>query len=146
MSRQFQTELTVQWGDVDLAGVVYFPHFFRYFSMTETEFYRSNGLSMVELEESLNIRLPRVDARCQYLMPARFGDQLCISMEIGHIGTKTVKYLFNVQRGDDAIAQGHLVIASVSMTDFKSIPLPGGLREFLRPYAPSDGAAEHRGG
>jgi acyl-CoA thioester hydrolase len=142
MSRRYKTEVAVHWGDVDLAGVVYFPHFFRYFSIAETEFYRSNGLSMVELEESLNIRLPRVDARCRYLMPARFGDRLSIVMEIEHIGTKTVKYLFEVRRGNDMIAQGHLVIVAVSIADFKAIPLPSGLREFLRPYAPSDGAAQ----
>lgn len=142
MSRQFQTEVTVHWSDVDLAGVVYFPHFFRYFSIAETEFYRSNGLSMVELEESLDIHLPRVDARCRYLMPARFGDRLCIIMEIEHIGSKTVKYLFEARRGNDVIAQGHLVIATVSRADFKAIPLPGLLREFLRPYAPSFGATE----
>lgn len=142
MSRQFKTELTVQWGDVDLAGVVYFPHFFRYFSITETEFYRANGLNMVELEEWLNIRLPRVDARCQYLMPARFGDRLTISMEIEHVGTKTLKYLFQVWRGNDKIAQGHLVLAAASMAEFKSVPLPVELREFLEPFAPSHGAAE----
>ncbi len=137
MSRRFTAPMSVEWGDVDLAGVVYYPHFFRYFSITESKFYASMGKSMLELEESLGIRLPRVEAYCRYLSPARFGDQLDISLEIEHIGTKTVKYLFDVQRDETAIASGHLVISSVSMADFKAIPLPEDLLRFLEPYAPA---------
>ena len=130
----FTTQLTVQWADVDLAGVVYFSHFFRYFNITETEFYRSLGSTVLELEESLGIRLPRADAHCRYLKPAHFGDRLSVRMDIGRIGTKTVKYLFDVRRGEEAIAAGHLVIASVSMAGFKSVPLPRELREMLETH------------
>ena len=137
MTRHFSNEITVQWADVDLAGVVYFPHFFRYFRIAETEFYRSMGLTMVELEEELNIRLPRIDAHCRYLKPAKFGDQLTVTLKIEFISTKTIKYLFEVARYDEEIANGHLVIASVSMADFKSIPVPDRLREMLQPYLPS---------
>lgn len=138
MTQRFTTEITVQWGDVDLAGVVYFPHFFRYFSIAESEFYHSLGLTMLELEESLNIRLPRVEAACRYLKPARFADRLSVSLEIERITTKTVKYRFDARRGDEAIAEGHLVIASVSMADFKAIPLPEKLRAMLQPESSSD--------
>jgi acyl-CoA thioester hydrolase len=141
MTRRFTTEITVRWGDVDLAGVVYFPHFFRYFDEAESEFYHSLGPNIVELEESLGIRLPRVEAHCRYLSPARFGDRLSISLEIERITTRTIKYLFGVRRGDEAVAEGHLVIASVSIANFKAIPLPQKLRELLQPYAPPDGGA-----
>jgi acyl-CoA thioester hydrolase len=141
MTRRFTTEITVQWGDVDLAGVVYFPHFFRYVDIAEAEFYNSLGPTVLELEESLGIRLPRVEATCRFLKPARFGDRLSVTLEIERLSTKTVRYLFGVRRGNEAIAEGHLVIASVSIADFKAIPLPQKLRELLRPYAPPDGGA-----
>jgi acyl-CoA thioester hydrolase len=140
MTKRFTTELTVQWGDVDLAGVVYYPHFFRYFSIAETEFYRSLGPTMLEIEDSQGIRLPRVDAGCRFLNPAHFGDILNISLEIEKMGSKTIKYLFEVWREKDAIAKGHVIIASVSQEHFKSVPLPDGLREILRPYTPEQGA------
>jgi acyl-CoA thioester hydrolase len=141
MSRRFTASFTVQWADVDLAGVVYFPHFFRYFSETEAAFYRSLGPNLLELEESLGIRLPRVEAACRYLKPARFGEQLDVSLSIARLGAKTVRYEFDVCRGDEAIAAGHLVIASVTMADFKSIPLPQPMRQLLEPYAPPDGGS-----
>lgn len=141
MTRRFTTEITVHWGDVDLAGVVYFPHFFRYFDEAEGEFYQSLGPNIVALEESLEMRLPRVEAHCRYLSPARFGDRLRISLEIERVTTKTIKYLFDVRRGEEAVAEGYLVVASVSMADFRAIPLPQKLRELLQPYAPPDGGA-----
>ncbi len=141
MTRRFTTEVTVQWGDVDLAGVVYFPHFFRYVDIAEAEFYHSLGPTVLELEESLGIRLPRVEATCRFLKPARFCDRLSVTLEIEQFGAKTVRYLFDVKRGDEAIAEGHLVIATVSIADFKAIPLPQKLRELLQPYAPPEGGA-----
>ncbi len=141
MRPRFTAEVDVQWGDVDLAGVVYFPHFFRYANIAEAEFYHSLGSTVLELEESLGIRLPRVEASCRFLKPARFGDRLSVTLEIEQLSAKTVRYLFSVRRGDEAIAEGHLVIASVSITDFKAIPLPQRLRELLRPYAPADSQA-----
>jgi acyl-CoA thioester hydrolase len=138
MKRKFSLDVTVHWSDVDLAGVVYFPHFFRYFSMTETEFYRSLGPTMLELEESLAIRLPRVDAHCRYLKPVHFGEQIKVELAIDYIGGKTIKYGFDVLREEELVAQGHLVIASVSMSDFKSVPLPDKLLEMLDPFTSSE--------
>lgn len=138
MTRKFSLDLTVHWSDVDLAGVVYFPHFFRYFSMTETEFYRSLGPTMLELEESLAIRLPRVDAHCRYLKPVRFGEQIRVELVIDDISRKTINYGFDVLREGQLVAQGHLLIASVSMSDFKSVPLPEKLLELIQPYTPSE--------
>ncbi len=141
MSREFEHQINVEWGDTDLVGVVYFPNYFRYFSMTETAFYRSLGLTMLELEESLGIRLPRVDAQCSFRKPARFGDHLNVRMRIAHMGEKTIKYVFHTQRGDELIAEGHVIIASVSLETFKSIPLPQRLTAMLEPYAPPPGAS-----
>jgi acyl-CoA thioester hydrolase len=138
MTRKFSNEVLVHWSDVDLAGVVYFPHFFRYFSMTETAFYRSLGPTMLELEESLDIRLPRVDAHCRYLKPVHFGERLTVELSIDQISKKTVKYGFDVVRDGELVAHGHLVIASVSMSDFKSVPLPDRLLELLQSYTPSE--------
>ena len=145
MTRKFSTEVLVQWADVDLAGVVYFPHFFRYFSIAEAAFYRSMGPTMSELGESLEIYLPRLDAHCRYIKPVHFGDQLQIELSIDHIGDKTIKYLFEVTRSQDLVAQGHLVIISVSISDFKPTPLPTRLREMLEPYAPSKNMSEEKG-
>lgn len=141
MSQRFATTIRVQWADVDLAGVVYFPHFFRYFSEAETAFYRSLGPGLLQLEESLGIRLPRVEAACQYLKPARFGDQLEVSLKIARMTSKSVRYEFNVSRGSDALAIGHVVIASVTIAEFKAVDLPRPLRELLQPFAPPDGGA-----
>ena len=142
MGRRFTVTTPVRWADVDLAGAVYFPQFFRFFNIAEEEFYRSLGRTVVEIEEALEIRLPRVDAHCRFLQPAHFGDLLSVALEIGRIGAKTIKYEFDVQRGADAIAEGHIVIASVNMTDFKAIPLPDDLRTMLEPYAPAPGRAD----
>jgi len=137
MTSKFSTEVLVEWADVDLAGVVYFPHFFRFFSIAEAAFYRSMGPTMLELEESLEIRLPRVDAHCRFIKPVHFGDRLQIELSIDNVGSKTIKYLFDVKREQELVAQGHLLVASVSISDFKSTPLPTRLRQMLALYAPS---------
>ena len=135
MTRKFSTEVEIHWADVDPAGVVYFPHFFRFFSIAEAAFYRSFGPTMLELENALGIHLPRVDAHCRYIKPVRFGEILQIEFSVAHVGSKTIKYQFDVKRTQELVAQGHLVVVSVTQSDFKSTPLPERLREMLAPYS-----------
>lgn len=142
MRPKFSKEFFIPWGDVDLAGVVYFPHFFRYFNDTEIAFYRSLGPTVVELEEGLEIRLPRLDAHCRYVKPVHFGELITVDLSIVQIRTRTMKYGFDVLREGELVANGHLVVGSVSVSDFRSVPLPDKLLELIQPYTSSQATAQ----
>ena len=55
----FKRTFRVHWVDTDIAGVMHFSNFFRYFEACEEEFYRSLSLPLTEIRDKFGIMLPR---------------------------------------------------------------------------------------
>jgi acyl-CoA thioester hydrolase len=72
----------VPYADVDRMGVVYYGHYLTYFERGRTELLRACGLPYAELEEQ-GIRLPVIEAHCEYVKPARYDDLLAITSRPG---------------------------------------------------------------
>ena len=130
----FSIEHRVPWPDVDLVGVVYFARFLSYFEMAEVEWMRSRNIDYQGLLDKEKIWMPRVSAHCDYKSPAHFGDLLSIEMKLGRLGRSSFKLLYQAYRLPERkhLADGYIVAAAVSRSSFKSVPLPGELREALQ--------------
>jgi YbgC/YbaW family acyl-CoA thioester hydrolase len=104
----FRTTRIVEFGDTDMAGIVHFAMFFRYMEAAEHAFLRSRGLSVTMVWEGEKIGVPRVSASCDYLRPARFGDELTITVEVTRVGRSSVSYAFEFVKGEEAVARGQI--------------------------------------
>jgi tol-pal system-associated acyl-CoA thioesterase len=123
----------VVWPDIDLAGVVYFANFMSYFERAEVEWVRSHGIEYGEFLETLGIWMPRVSVQCNYHRPARLDDLLSTEMRLERMGRTSFTLAFNIYRepAREYLADGTFVIAAVSRTSFKPIPIPKPYREIL---------------
>ncbi|MFQ5790648.1 MAG: acyl-CoA thioesterase, partial [Acidobacteriota bacterium] len=123
----------VPWADIDLAGIVYYPRFLSYFEMAELEWVRSQGVAYQTLLKELGIWMPRVAAHCNYHAPARLADLIAIEMKLRRLGRTSFTlgydaYLLPVRRH---LADGFIVIATVSRSSFKPVQIPRRLRKML---------------
>jgi len=66
---RFQT----YWSDADPAGIVFFPHFFRFVEQAEEEMFRAAGEIRQTLLERYQVWLPRVEAFSRFSRPIRCG-------------------------------------------------------------------------
>ena len=135
---RFSIEHRVPWPDVDLVGVVYFARFLSYFEMAEVEWMRAQKIDYEGLLNKEKIWLPRVSAHCDYKSPARFGDLLSIEMKLGRLGRSSFKLVYEAYRLPERtqLAEGYMVVAAVSRSTFKAVPLPDELREVLQTLEP----------
>jgi YbgC/YbaW family acyl-CoA thioester hydrolase len=144
----FIIEQRVAWSDVDLAKIVYFPRYFSYFETAELEWIRQNGYSYESLLEELGIWMPRVSAHCDYLAPARLAELLAIEMRLDRLGGTSFTLGFDAFRLPDRthLADGYIVIATVSRGDFRATAVPAKLQALLEGLEPrvrvSRGAGE----
>ena len=108
MPAAFRTARIVEFGDTDMAGIVHFANFFRFMEAAEHAFLRSLGLSVVMDIDGGKYGLPRVSAACDYLRPARFGDELTIKVTVVKVGRSSVNYAFEftLDRRDDRARSG----------------------------------------
>src|SRR5262245_43141534 len=136
MSKRFTIEEHVRWSDTDRAGIIYYGQFLRFFEIAETELFRGVGLPYSTVFDKFDIWLPRVQIHFDFRKPLMLDDPIEVSAYVGRFGTKSLTLRFEVTRKGEPglVAEGHVVLACVSRTTFKSVPVPAEIIEALKPY------------
>ncbi len=80
----FRRQLTIEWGHCDPAGIVFNPRFFEFFdASTWLLFEAALGVKAQDLASVYNIvGIALVDARANFLKPAKFGDVVELASRI----------------------------------------------------------------
>jgi 4-hydroxybenzoyl-CoA thioesterase len=80
----FRRQLTIEWGQCDPAGIVFNSRFFEMFdTSTWLLFDAALGVKPQDLGSTFNIiGIPLVDARANFLKPAKFGDVVEIASRV----------------------------------------------------------------
>jgi acyl-CoA thioester hydrolase len=136
MPKRFTIEEHVRWSDIDRAGIIYYGQFLRFFEIAETELFREVGLRYSEVFDRFDIWLPRVQIHFDFRKPLVLDDLIEVSAYVGRFGNKSFTLRFEVNKKGEAdlVAEGHVVLACVSRSTFKSVSLPQEIIEALRPY------------
>jgi acyl-CoA thioester hydrolase len=136
MSEKFTIQEYVRWSDVDLAGLIFYGAYLRFFEIAETELFRAAGLSYAEVFQRFNIWLPRVQLHCDFHHPAFLDDLLSVSAFIGRVGTKSLTLNFEVKRIKDdlLLSEGRFILVAVDRQNFKSVSLPEEFIDSLRKF------------
>jgi acyl-CoA thioester hydrolase len=137
MHKKFTIEEHVRWSDIDRAGIIFYGQFLRFFEIAETELFRAVGLSYSEVFDRLDIWLPRVQIHFDFRKPLMLDDLIEVSAFVGRFGTKSLTLNFAVNKKGEAelVAEGHITLACVNRSTFKSTPVPSEIIERLKPYA-----------
>ena len=136
MHKRFAIEEHVRWSDTDCTGMMYYGQLLRFFEIAETELFRAFGLPYAEVFDRLDLWLPRVQIHCDFHKPLVCDDLIEVSAYVGRFGSKSLTLQFEVtKKGEaDPVARGHVVLACVNRSTFKSVSVPGEIIENLGPY------------
>ena len=77
----FKTTVTIEWGDCDEAGIVFYPNYFYWLDCAFQRLLRARGLSQRELRKRFGAVTPIVQAHCDFKAPARYDDVLDIDVD-----------------------------------------------------------------
>jgi len=130
----FRTTRRIEFADTDMAGIVHFANFFRFMEAAEQEFLRARGLSVALDWEGQAIGFPRVSASCDYLKPARFEDELGVTVRVARVGRKSVTYAFEFSNGGEVIARGQISTVCCRVAadqQLESLEIPAAVRRRL---------------
>jgi acyl-CoA thioester hydrolase len=144
-SNRFRVREFVRWSDVDMAGIICWGAYVRFFEMVETELFRAVGFPYSRLFETFDFWLPRVQQHFEFRAPALLDDLLEVEAWIGRIGTSSLRINFEVRRaeGDRALtADGYVVMVAIDRKNLRPIPVPRGLVEAIEPYVDVESSAD----
>jgi acyl-CoA thioester hydrolase len=135
-SPAFKASFRVVWADTDAAQVVHYSNYFRFFERTEEEFYRHLDFSFTDTAER-GLWFPRVEAFCQYKIPARFNDLLEVELAVEELKEKSFRLGFRVFNKETAtlLAIGYVVIVAADKQTGKATQIPEDIVAKLKPYS-----------
>ena len=102
------TRVKVRFGEIDPAGVAYYPNLYHYCHMAFEDFFEEKiGVSYPDLIEKEKIGFPTVRVESYFRRPIRYGDVLEMSVAVTRVGDSSATFEFRGSREGDADVPAH---------------------------------------
>jgi YbgC/YbaW family acyl-CoA thioester hydrolase len=126
----------VRWGDIDLAGIICYGAYIRFYELAETEIFRAAGLPFKDIFERFDIWLPRKVMHTEFHHPARLDDKLKVVTYISRVGRTSLTINFDVMSADGTRlhAAAYQVLVCVARKTFAKQPLPAEVVRAIEPF------------
>ncbi|MBE9552474.1 MAG: acyl-CoA thioesterase [Proteobacteria bacterium] len=123
-------DITVEWGDCDPAGIVFYPNYFRWFNQGAHALFGAAGMPFHEMIEERDIAgVPMLDTQASFRAPIRFGEVITLTSRIGEWRSKSFTVAHKVHKGGQLCAEGRDIRAWVIHDD----KAPNGIRAVTIP-------------
>lgn len=142
--KTFILPVRVYYEDTDAGGVVYHSNYLNFFERARTEWLRQLGYELDELAETEQLVFVVRALSCEYLLPARFNDELFVSASIIEMGKTSIVFEQKIMRmpkeGDrrdeneacTLLAKGTVTVVSVDSKKFRVKRLPKTILETIQ--------------
>jgi 4-hydroxybenzoyl-CoA thioesterase len=127
----FRSQLKIRFGDIDRAGIVFYPRFLHYFHIALEEFFAHGlGIEYPTVVNEYRIGLPTVHLETDFSKPLRYGDNIEIEVCVMQIGSSSITFGYRVFRENEDVARvvGHNVTVCIDMDTFNKLKIPDWLR------------------
>lgn len=134
----WKTRLRYRFGDIDEAGIAYYPKLLHYFHQAFEDWW-SDGLGhpYAEVLHQDKLGLPAVKLEAEFFGPVRFGDEPWVHLGILRIGRSSVEFGFwmTLEEGARPVCRARVITAAVDMDTMQGIALPDVWRERFSAFA-----------
>ena len=131
---EFSWPIRVYYEDTDLGGVVYYANYLKFMERARTEWLRAYGFEQDELIHSLDVIFAVKKIDLEYILPARFNDELRVSASVIEFGRASMTLAQEITRQNETgvLCKGKVKIASLKATTFKPCAIPPAIRALLQ--------------
>ena len=130
IGRSHTHRIRVRYGECDPQGVVFNAHYFAYFDIALTELWREVAGSYTAMMEQ-GVDLQVVEATARYKSPARFDDEIDVTIEVTRLGTTSIVTSLAIHRDGALLVEGELAHVFVDASTPTKLPIPPHLRAAL---------------
>lgn len=133
----FRTSIKVRFGDVDHAGIVYYPRFYIYFHEAFEDFFNAAGQAYHAMLDQRRIGFPTVHVETDFKAPLRYGDSLDVELTVARLSQRSAVFRFEGQRHRDGepCVTALITTACVDLDRFAAQIIPDDLRALFERHA-----------
>ncbi len=117
--------IRVYYEDTDAGGVVYYANYLKFMERARTEWLRDAGFEQDDLREQENIIFVVRSVNIEYLRPALFNQQLCVTVDVSDVGRTHITCQQQVlTTSNDVVAEATVGLVCVDAQRFRPKRLP----------------------
>jgi len=129
----FVWPVRVYWEDTDAGGVVYYANYLKFMERARSEWLRAFGFEQDVLRDEAGIVFVVRRVEIDYLSPARFNEQLEVSVRLHEMGRASLSVRQELIRGSTRLAEAAVTLACVDAIRFKPVKIPEPILQALAP-------------
>ncbi len=126
----FTFPVRVYWEDTDAGGVVYYASYLRFLERARSEWLRALGIDQAALLRDERLQFVVVEANIRYHRPARFDDELVVSVKVDELRAASVVLAQDIRRGPasgERLISARVRAACLASDSLRPRPLPRAL-------------------
>ncbi|MFO7740614.1 MAG: thioesterase family protein [Desulfatiglandaceae bacterium] len=132
----FRAPIKVSFGDIDNAGIVYYPRFLHYFHLAFEDFFVTQlGIEYSDVLHKKNVSLPTVHMESDFHRRLEYGDRMDMEVRVITVGQTSITWGYRgylVGEKEEIVVEGHTVTVCVRTDTFEKIKVPEWLRHALQ--------------
>src|ERR1044071_3585447 len=135
----YKTRIQVRFGDVDKAGIVYYPRIFHYLHIAQEDFFAEYvGTAYDRLINEDRIGFPTVSDSTDFLKTLNYGDVLEVVVHISRVGQSSATFEFRIykQGSDELRVRSSQVKVAVNMDTWEKVAIPEKYRAIFNACLP----------
>lgn len=123
-----EIDVEVRYAETDQMGVVHHANYLIWFEQARTRLCQAAGTHYAEIE-GLGYLLIVTRAEVRYLQPARYGDTVQVGCWIEDLGSRGLRFGYEVRRDGQRLATGATEHIWLQVEDRRPCRMPDALRE-----------------
>ena len=105
----FTFPVRVYWEDTDAGGVVYYANYLRFLERARSEWLRALGIDQAAMLRDERLQFVVVEANIRYHRPARFDDELTVTVKLDELRGASIVMGQEIRRGS---GEGELLVSA----------------------------------
>jgi 4-hydroxybenzoyl-CoA thioesterase len=128
--KTFVTQLDVRFGDVDPAGIAYYPRIFEFIHQaTEALWDVHVGRRYFYLLSEERLGFPLVHSEVQFKHPLNFGDRPIVKITVFKVGTSSLGLRYKFYVDDVECVDARMTVVCVALDGLAPKPIPPAYRD-----------------
>jgi acyl-CoA thioester hydrolase len=127
----FVWPVRVYWEDTDAGGVVYYANYLKFLERARSEWLRAHSFEQDALRDEAGVVFVVRRVEIDYLAPARFNDQLAVSVTLADLGRVSLDVDQLIACGPTRLASARVRLACVDAARFKPARIPSPILQAL---------------
>jgi 4-hydroxybenzoyl-CoA thioesterase len=129
MLSMFATSILVRFGDLDGAGIAYYPNLVNFLHEAFEDFFEGHvGRRYPEVYKG-GIAFPTVKVEMEFFAPVHYGDRVRVEVAVERLGRSSVHIRYEGTVGGKPVFRARNVAVTVDLKTFRATPIPDWLRE-----------------